>query len=225
MPDWNQIVRQLTKDYPLCPDTSWVRNDGGWVENQGKEYDWPLDDLSIVFEVGGYEGLWAGNIADRYDPFIWWLEPNPGAYQRAKGRIAHHPRIKMYNVGLGDRDGTFVLGGGDRDGASFTKTDEPVQAQMIDIVPFVQDNGIEHIDLMQINTEGGEFLLLPYLINSGIIQRIKWFQIQWHVDWNEPDGIQGVVLRDKIRNKMRDTHKMRWNIHVFEAWEPKLIEG
>jgi FkbM family methyltransferase len=211
----------MTANYPDCLDDSWLRHDGGWVENQDIVYQWDLDSFSVVFEIGGYEGAWADEIASRFNPFIWWFEPNPGAYQRAKGRIAHHPRIKMYNMGLGDRDGVFTLGGGDRDGASFTRSDEPVQAQMIDIAPFLQSNGIQRIDLMQINIEGGEFLLLPYLINSGIIQRIKWLQIQWHVDWNEPTGIQGVGIRDRIRYKMTDTHEMLWNIHAWEAWQRK----
>lgn len=220
-PDWTAVIKNSVANYPLCDSTPWLRHDGGWVENQEIVYQWDLDPFSVVFEVGGYEGAWAKEIAERFDPFIWWFEPHPEGYQRAKGKIGKYPHIKMYNVGLGDRDGRFVLGGGNRDGASFTKSDEPVKVQMVNAASFIQDNGIGHIDLMQINIEGGEFLLLPYLINSGIIQRIRWLQIQWHVDWENPDGMQGVEIRDKIRCKLAEDYFMLWNIHAFEAWERK----
>ena len=220
MPDWTSIIKNSVANYPLC-DQSWLRNDGGWYGNEHVAVDWPLDNFSVVFEVGGYEGSWASDIATRYNPFIWWFEPNQIAYQTAKGRIAKHPHIKMYNVGLGDRDGVFVLGGGNCDGASFTKSTSPVQAQMIDVVHFIQDNGIGHIDLMQVNIEGGEFLLLPYLINSGIIERINALQIQWHVDFEKPDGPHGVEIRNKIWCKLAEQYTMTYNVHAFEGWKRK----
>jgi len=90
---------------------------------------------------------------------------------------------------------------------------------MIDAVHFIQDNGIQRIDLMQVNIAGGEFHLLPYLINSGIISRVQALQIQWHVDFEKPDGPQGQDIKDRIQCKLAEQYTMTYNVHAFEGWQ------
>ena len=73
---------------------------------------------------------------------------------------------------------------------------------------------IEHVDLLKINIEGGEFPLLEYLLNKGLMARIKHLQVQFH-DFTE----DAVSRRELIRKKLAITHAQEWCYpFVWESW-------
>lgn len=202
------------------PNSYWqpgVR-DGDWKSKVQEEvlWDWPdIDENSIIFEVGGYGGAFTEQMIQRYQPHIYFFEPSPRALEFAKQRLGNYPKIAMYNFGLGDKNGTFAFGNDAQLGGSFlTKAGPVIQAEMVDIAEFIAEYNIQHIDMMQVNIEGGEYYLLPYLINTGIIKTIRRLLIHWHTN---PDLHS---YGDTIRTKLYETHHMTrsW---VFEAWERK----
>lgn len=70
------------------------------------------------------------------------------------------------------------------------------------------------IDLMKINIEGGEYALLPHLIDTGVISRVRNIQIQFH----ELD-VDSAEKRESIICALRKTHKRDWCYEfVWESW-------
>ena len=104
----------------------------------------------------------------------------------------------------------------DEDGSSVHKAGSKSQTiQLRSVVDFINLNKIEQIELLKINIEGGEYEVLPALIESGLIDRIKNLQIQFH------DFIPNAVQkRDAIRNDLSKTHKLTYDYYfVWENWE------
>jgi hypothetical protein len=67
---------------------------------------------------------------------------------------------------------------------------------------------------MKINIEGGEYELLPRMIESGIIDKIKLLQIQFH-EISEDSLSQ----MNKIREKLKSTHNQVFAYpFVWECW-------
>ena len=70
---------------------------------------------------------------------------------------------------------------------------------------------------MKINIEGGEFSVLPNLIENNNISNINNLQVQFH---NFIDDAEN--LRAKIRNDLSQTHELTYDyFFVWENWEKK----
>ena len=77
------------------------------------------------------------------------------------------------------------------------------------------DLDLEQIDLIKINIEGGEYELLPAILKSGFIDRIKYIQVQFHNFITGADN-----KREQIRHELEKTHSEMWNYDfVWESWE------
>lgn len=73
------------------------------------------------------------------------------------------------------------------------------------------------IDLVKIDIEGGEYDVLPQLIETGLISRIRFLQIQFH---RFVDG--AVQKRENLREHLRKTHTESWCYpFIWESWEAK----
>ncbi len=70
---------------------------------------------------------------------------------------------------------------------------------------------------MEINIEGGEYEVLPRLIDVGMVKDIDRLQIQFHsfVD-------NAAARREDIQSKLAKTHEMVWCYDfVWECWTRK----
>jgi FkbM family methyltransferase len=73
------------------------------------------------------------------------------------------------------------------------------------------------IDLLQVNCEGGEYEILPEMINGKYISRINALNIQFH--YLSP---RNIIRRQKIVNQLKLTHELVWNVpFIWERWELK----
>ena len=89
------------------------------------EHDWdkdsvmfPLNGDSVVFEVGGYVGRWALEIAERYDPQMHVFEPQKWAYEQCRTALSPYPKTIVYPYGLAIERGKRQLGNFETDGCS-----------------------------------------------------------------------------------------------------------
>ena len=75
-------------------------------------------------------------------------------------------------------------------------------------------NEYDHVDLLKINIEGIEYEILPHIINSGYINKIKHLQIQFHDFVNNGD-----VLHTNITSELKKSHNLvfesMWNWSFF----------
>jgi FkbM family methyltransferase len=175
-----------------------------------------LVDGGVVWDVGAYEGAWIKRMYEKYPKCTYYaFEPAPRAYSVLTEKMKID-NVSIHNFGLGTRSRTAQLGDCRRDGASFLKTDAITQAQIVDIVPFMDARHLCRIDLCAINVEGMEFEILPRLTESGYISKFVHLMIQWH---NSPDRTR--KRQREIQGRMAETHRMMWNHGTWEAWERK----
>ncbi len=81
--------------------------------------------------------------------------------------------------------------------------------------------GITAIDLMKINIEGAEYDLLEYLIASGLVRRIRRFQIQFH------DFVLDAEARMlAIQEQLASTHRVTYQFpFIWENWVSKELDA
>lgn len=190
-----------------------------WFRDKGDEtlrLEYPLDSNSLVVDVGGYQGDFADAISKRFDCHIVIFEPVPEFYVHCVNRFAGNSKIKVINCGLGAFDGDLPLEVAD-DASSFNRslpTARVVMGKMRKADSALGELGINRIDLMKINIEGGEYDLLEALIASDWIRRIQYLQVQFHNFVPEAEA-----RREAIRAALSRTHKEMWNYDfVWESW-------
>ena len=217
-------AKKLIQEWEIDPPPSmhlirtWIGVKNGFTPEQLAWDGWGLDETSIVFEIGGHNGRFTSEIILRYQPIIYFFEPSLRAFEFARKKFKDYPKIKMFNFGLGDRTGTFTLGDDAKHGGSFLSDREPViQAELVDIVEFLSWHNITHIDFMQINIEGGEYFLLPRMIDNGILNMVQRLMLHWHT------CADLAVCQSIIMGKMLETHEITrtWS---FQCWEKRKNE-
>lgn len=190
-----------------------------WFADQGDEtlrLDYPLNTDSVVFDVGGYLGDYADAIHKKFGCRVYVFEPVPMFYEECVKRFNNNPSITCFNYGLSSVSGWFEMRLDDN-GSSFKTIEGGTlqQAQIRAISEVISDLDINKIDLIKINIEGGEFDLLPAIIDSGLINRIKYVQVQFHNFITH-----AVENRLAICNSLEKTHREMWNYEfVWESWE------
>jgi FkbM family methyltransferase len=190
---------------------AWRRDDG----DRNLRLDYPLDSDSVVFDLGGYQGDFADAIHTRYGCTVFVFEPVDRFFQHCEARFAGNPSIRCFRFGLGAAEGSFEISdSADASSLYAGSTQGGERIRIVDADVFLREHAIERIDLMKVNIEGGEFELLPRLIEAGHIARIRELQVQFH-DFI-PDSR---ARRAAIRSSLARTHAERWCYpFVWESW-------
>lgn len=191
-----------------------------WFERQGDktlrvEYD--LDEGSLVFDLGGYEGQWASDIFARYCCKIHVFEPIEEYAARIEKRFAKNGKIVVHRCGLGAETENLKIAVS-RDGSSVFKSAERVaDCALVRATDFMRDNAVSKIDLMKINIEGGEYDLLEHLVASGFVANIRDIQVQFH------DFVPDAERRmSEIQRQLGRTHYLTYQYRfVWENWRLK----
>lgn len=172
---------------------------------------------SIVFDMGGYNGQWSSDIFAKYCCFVHVFEPVPQFAENIKRRFAGNKKIKVYPFGLAERSYSTKIALSQNGSSIFKEGALQVDIDLVRAVDFLSDNQIDHIDLMEINIEGGEYALLEHLIECGYITKIKNVQVQFH-DF-VPDAAQRMA---EIHKNLEKTHFLTYQYpFVMENWQIK----
>lgn len=169
---------------------------------------------AVVFDMGGFEGNWAADIHDRYGAHVHVFEPHPGFAQNIRERFAGNDAISVYDIALGSVEGTLTLSDDGDASSSFREAETVVTGRIQPVAQFFSQTDIPRIDLMKINIEGGEYDLLPALVEADIMSRIGIVQVQFHL-FSESD----LERREAIRRQLEKTHTCDWSYDfVWEQW-------
>jgi FkbM family methyltransferase len=178
--------------------------------------DAELDERSVVLDVGAYHGEWSETIATRYGATIYAFEPDPTSLPQAVARLAARRAVTVLDYGLGGTDRTAVLALAGP-GSSIFASHAPLGTSSVrirDAVAVLAELGLEHIDLLKVNIEGGEYDLLERLIGAGWLPRIRQVMVQFH-EWHP----KAYRRRRRIRSALRRTHREVWCYPwVWELW-------
>jgi len=165
--------------------------------------DFDLTSQSVVVDVGGYTGKWSSDLFSRFLCRIHILEPIPTFAAKLRTRFQYNPLITVTEAALGSvgRDEVFRISGDAT--SAFIKRGEVHHVRIVSAVEWFAKMKLDHIDLMTMNCEGGEYEILPHLIETGLAKKIDRFLIQFH-DYKHLDA---KAARDRITESLARTHQ------------------
>jgi len=197
----------------------WFEDNGDYTHNINYE----LNNDSVVIDLGGYHGLWIDEILKKNNPNIpniILVEPVPEFYNLLITKYKNHEKIKVMNVGVStNKNETTKSLYLSNDGSSTnfnTNVKTTIQIKTLPIDKILSDNKINQVDLLQINIEGDEYELIEYMIESGIINKFKNIQIQFHLGINNDIEIRDNIQKNLISNGFKNKFDYPF---VWEAWE------
>lgn len=196
-----------------------------WFKDRGDEtlrLDYPLNKDSVVFDLGGYRGDFAAAINERYGCKVYVFEPVLQSYQKCINRFQGNNQITCFNYGLSSINGWLNIGLAENSSsfASPHAQGAVERVQLRSVVECIHELNIDRIDLMKINIEGGEFEVLPAIIESGDITKVNYLQVQFHNFVNDAEA-----RRAALRIHLEKTHTEMWDYYfIWESWKLKGVD-
>jgi FkbM family methyltransferase len=203
----------ILKDEFLRAAKKWFQDDG----DKTLRLNYPLNENSIVFDIGGYEGKFADEIFKKYQSTVYIFEPVSKFYDAICKRFEGNPKIKVFNFGLSNQDNEILISLCDDASSIHTQGINKEKIQLKSINDFIVKNNIQYINLMKINIEGGEYQILPALIDLSFIKNIENLQVQFHTFI--PNATE---MRNNIRKELAKTHQLTYDYYfIWENWKLK----
>ncbi|MCR8826877.1 FkbM family methyltransferase [Pseudosulfitobacter koreensis] len=171
----------------------------------------------VVLDIGGYLGDWSADMTKRYGVVSHVFEPNPGFAAAMGERFGDYTDVHVHAYAVGSEDGALELS--DQANASSALVNEgPTVKGMVRALGAVSaDLALGDVAVIKMNIEGGEYDLLPAMIDSGFMQRVDRLVVQFHKYSSED-----VARRDAIREGLSHTHVCEWAYpFVWEQWARK----
>lgn len=191
--------------------SKWIMDRGDYTHN----INYNLNQNSSIMDLGGYTGVWAQQMIEKYSPNVYIIEPVPKFYNFMVSKFENNSKVKILNVGVAteNREGKILV---NQDASSSNlKNGEEIDVKFKTIEQIFKQFNIENIDLIQINIEGDEYSLLERMIQTKFINRFKNIQIQFHL------GIENDLLRrEKIHKEfILNNFINKFNYpFVWECW-------
>jgi FkbM family methyltransferase len=173
---------------------------------------------SIVFDVGGEIGNWSIKVYEKYKPNLYIFEPNPVSIKTLKEKFSDK-KIRILGYGLGSKNTITSLSDSGMGSSIYESSPAyngsgKFQIEIRDITEVFSELKLDSVDLIKINIEGGEYDLLPRIIESGIVNKCKIIRVQFH-DWI-PNSF---TMRKNIVGELAKTHNIEWSYPmVWESW-------
>lgn len=165
-----------------------------WVEKNLEELRYKYDLLpgDKVLDIGSYQRQFANEIVKRYGCEV-------ECFDALDNRAAW-----LY-------DGSLQMGGAYYYTSMFI-TNPYSTYKCVDIARYLN----EEIALVKINIEGGEYKLLDYIIDTGLVKNIKNIQVQFHLI----EGMKCDEMYFDISQRLKQTHRLTWRYpFVWENWK------
>jgi FkbM family methyltransferase len=187
-------------------------NDGGDLRYR---YDYDLNEDSVVFDVGGYEGKFSKKIEQDFNCKIFIFEPIKYYYELIVNKFSSNSNVKVYNFGLSKLNEDIKIFHSNDASSIFKESDSYEIIKSKNISDFINENSIKKIDLLKLNIEGSEYDLLERLIEDNKLHIIDNIQVQFHTFIDNC-----IERRNNIREKLRKTHHETYCYDfVWENWE------
>lgn len=193
-----------------------------WNHDNGNEtriLNYPLNENSWIVELGAYKGWFTEKAINKFNCNILCVEPV--FCEHINQKFSNFEKVKIECCGVSDETKEIKL---------FVQNDATSQYSKVSgiernvichpIEYFFEKYKIEKVDLVQVNIEGEEYPLLEKWINSNILNKIKYLQIQYH------DFVPNYRQRkEKIENGLKSRgFENQWDYDlVFTSWINKNI--
>lgn len=162
-------VRVADTEYKLwCPDdmTDEIRDQVGEIFHSECYKEGKIKKDAVYIDIGANVGNSAFYFKD-WAKKIYALEPNPHIFKCLEKNMKNHKNVECFNIGIAPYTGEDHLFSGKGEGAAQTlfSTEETstysVPAKFMALDEFMEEQGIEHVDVLKIDAEGAEFVIFP----------------------------------------------------------------
>jgi FkbM family methyltransferase len=193
----------------------WFRDNGDYTHN----INYNLNENSCIIDLGGYTGVWAQQMIEKYNPNVYILEPVTKFYDGMVSKFSDNNKVHLMNIGISTKNenGVIYLS---NDGTSSNLTDgESITVKFNTVETILENWGLDEVDLLQMNIEGDEYPVLEHMLKTGNINKFKNIQIQFHL------GIDNAIeRRDKILGGLKSNgFKLKFNYpFVWESWTKNI---
>ena len=181
-----------------------------------KSFDWPINSDSVVVEIGGYKGRWAKEIASRYNPHLYIFEPQQWAYEICRNELVGSKAYVFDCALVFDDSVVSTIGDFGTDGASLVKSGHANNSvvKTMNIGEACSLLKLTDIDLLLMNIEGYEFTLLPHMIETGMLNKIRYLMVQFHM------FASSELEYNFLKIEIEKTHRKLWDYGpTLIAWD------
>lgn len=190
------------------------------MANPGILVDADLSASSTVLDVGAFVGDWSDKVSHRYGCTVHAFEPMSIALEHAHARLDGREGVHIHPYGLGGANQVAQLAVAGP-GSSIYAADSPMGSfesiEIRDVVEVLDELGLDEVDLLKVNIEGGEFDLFDRLLAADRMSKIREVMIQFHEF--HPNAYR---RRHQVRRGLRATHDLVWDYPwVWEFWRRK----
>ncbi len=161
-----------------------------------------LNSESIVFDVGGYVGVFTDKLVHKYDSRIYVFEPVKKYLQVLKRKYKDNKNVQVFDFGLSNKTETAEINVKGDKSSRFVESAQVEKVKLVDISEFMLENKIEEVDLITINIEGGEYDLLERMLEKDLVKNFKFIQVQFHNFVESAENRHEIII-----SKLRETHK------------------
>ena len=167
-----------------------------------------LNNESLVVDIGCYNGTWLNDMYCTYGCRCIGVEPVTEFYEQARILLSSD-KVQLYNFGLCTSNKLTHNMDISGDSSHISRIGEPVR---MEFVSKFFANIKEDIDVLQINIEGYEYKLLPFMIKKDLLKQVKNIQIQFHDNITDAEMSMGVIISnlEGIGFKTKFNHKFIW---------------
>ncbi|MEA1890849.1 MAG: FkbM family methyltransferase [Pseudomonadota bacterium] len=130
----------------------------------------------VIFDVGAHKGETVSRYRELFpDSNIYCFEPFPDNTKILRSRFSSDPSIHVYECAISDSNGkkTFYVNDNDATSSLLPRTKDErryfsknadsrctVEVDVLTIDEILQQNGIDHIDILKFDIQGGELMAL-----------------------------------------------------------------
>jgi FkbM family methyltransferase len=210
----NNIKKGSNSDIQTQRNVLWFRDD----PHNARRFNYDLNEDSIVFDVGGYNGEYTSAINNRYNCSIYIFEPVPDFFDSIRDRFLHNSRIHPFCLGLSNTTAKQSIFIQDVSSSLFLKEGKKIDIQLKNIIEFIDENNFAVIDLLKLNIEGAEYDLLECIIANNRASAFRNILVQFH-DFIIPDAKDRMLA---IKSNLSKTHFLTYSYEfVWENWQLK----
>jgi len=177
--------------------------------------DMPVSSDDVVIDGGGYRGDWTAEMICRYGCRSIIFEPVPSFAAQLRARYGCNERVELCPAGLGRSSGTAALDVADNASRiSAIRRPGSVAVPVRDIAEFIDSRNLTEIGCFKLNIEGGEYDVLERLIETGMLERVRCYVIQFHRVASDSE-----MRRSAIRQVLAKTYSSMFDFpFVWECW-------
>ena len=138
---------------------------------------------SLIVDIGSYVGKWIHKMNNMYGCKCIGVEPIEHFVKKSlENNFKRHGDCKIYNFALSVEDNGFSYISVNNDASSIFK--DFIDKEMLKIKTKNAKDFFtsikKRINVLQINAEGLEYLLIPYMVHNKLLDNVDFLQVQFH---------------------------------------------